>query len=88
MAFIEARKIRISTTIPYQVYAEIKKMNWHYNELICRGLATTRAKESIIEQFQDLEKTNNKLVEKVRELALRVYDLEEKKAKEGGKKNE
>jgi hypothetical protein len=72
----------ITTSIPLDLYKNIKNNGLSFKELIIRGYQATTGFNNVLERLKELEEKNVKLSSKVQSLALKNFELESKLNKE------
>jgi hypothetical protein len=68
--------IAISTCLPYELHAKIKKNYWKIPELIKLGVKAKEENPQIVLRIRQLEEKNDELFKTARILARKVYDFE------------
>jgi hypothetical protein len=76
---------QITTTIPIEVWQEAKNRRFSWQELIISGLEARKGNPILMERLQEYQEDSKKAQAKLRELALKFYELEQEKSKSEGK---
>jgi hypothetical protein len=66
--------VSVSTTLPIEVWQEIKDAGHQYNTLIIAGLRRTDGMPKVLQRLKESEENNTKLVEKVQKLGIRLNE--------------
>lgn len=77
----------ITTTIPMDVYEEVKKEHWRWNELIFMGIQAKRSFPNVLDRQNSAESDIARLSEKVQKLARDKFELMERLEKLEGDKH-
>ena len=86
--FVSKRSVNITTSIPFNIWEEIKASKTSWNSLILRGWSSSKGFDEITQRLRDTEKTSinqARMIQKyqgmVFELNDRIEDLEKKAEK-------
>lgn len=68
---------QISTTIPTDLYLEIKKNRWKINDLVIIGAQAKKGMPKILDRLRETEQGNDKLQAKITQLSVKLIELED-----------
>ncbi len=72
-------RVTITSSIPLGQWEEAQSMGWKWQELIREGIQAKKNFPKVLERQRELETTNEQLLNKIQDLAQRLYAMEEHK---------